>query len=191
MIDLTVLRFCRKKSIIIYFLEHDVDGKILQLMNSVERISQIIPQFKLQLIFLEEREKLFRRSNDNPISHDDSLSVASTTGETPPVVSKLSDSIPIALTTCSSSSFITFDSTSPMNILSQQTSLNKAASNTSGLVKENASSFPEIYKVPPLSNEVVKAIQGGLHRTFGPHCSNRQVVIDAVSFDLIENYKLL
>jgi hypothetical protein len=41
-----------------------VDGPTLKLMNSVERISLLIPKFKQQLIFLEEREKLFKQVDD-------------------------------------------------------------------------------------------------------------------------------
>lgn len=164
---------------------------MLRLMNSVERISQIIPQFKLQLVFLEEREKLFRSIDNNRVQYDGSSSVANTTCETPPVVSKLSDSLSTALARSSTSLSSTLGSTNLINNLSQKSSANDTVSDTSGADENSPVAFPDVYKIPMLSNALLKDIQNGLHDTFGPHCSNRQVLIDAVSFDLLENYGLL
>jgi hypothetical protein len=51
--------------------------------------------------------------------------------------------------------------------------------------------FPEEYTIPPLPNSLLKDVEEGALRTFGPHYANRQILVDAVAFDLIGNYKLL
>ncbi|CAF1264547.1 unnamed protein product, partial [Rotaria sordida] len=43
---------------------NEIDGPTLELMNSVEKISTLMPKFKQQLFFLNEREILFKNSND-------------------------------------------------------------------------------------------------------------------------------
>ncbi|CAF4195511.1 unnamed protein product [Adineta steineri] len=50
--------------------------------------------------------------------------------------------------------------------------------------------FPDEYSVPSLPSSLIKDIEDGALYKFGPHYSNRQILIDAISYDLIENYKL-
>ncbi|CAF4307488.1 unnamed protein product, partial [Adineta steineri] len=52
------------------------------------------------------------------------------------------------------------------------------------------SSFPDVYEVPVLPKALLKDIKGGNLKSFGPHCQGRQILIDAVVHDLIENYNL-
>lgn len=51
--------------------------------------------------------------------------------------------------------------------------------------------FPERYTIPPLPSSVLKDIDDGYLHKFGPHCSNRQVLIETVAHDLISKHKLL
>jgi hypothetical protein len=51
--------------------------------------------------------------------------------------------------------------------------------------------FPEEYIVPTLPQSLMKDIENGLIQKFGPHCSNRQVLIDAVCHDLCSKFNLL
>ena len=146
------------------------------MMNSVQRISQLIPKFKQQLIFLEQREKLFQNINEHSAEHGNSLSNATTVSQTLSIVS------PNSPLTSSSS-------VSTNNPLSKITT-NDLISNGSGGAADIVQ-FPDIYQIPLLPNALVKDIQDGILEKFGPHCSNRQIIIDAVSFDIIENYNLL
>lgn len=152
---------------------------MLKLMNNIERISQLIPKFKLQLIFLEEREKLFQNVNEYSIERGNSLSNASTVSQAPPNVSL--DSL-----LSSSSSVSTNDSLS--KITTNDLTFNEDSSNTDA---DSVVPFPDVYQIPSLPNALIKDIQEGILDKFGPHCSNRQILIDAVSYDLIENYNLL
>ena len=51
--------------------------------------------------------------------------------------------------------------------------------------------FPDEYKLPPLPDALIKDIENGNLEKFGPHCANRQILIDAIAYDLIEKYNLL
>ncbi|CAF1394708.1 unnamed protein product [Adineta ricciae] len=57
------------------------------MMSTVERISTIIPKFKLQLLFLEEREKLFKQNSSISTEGDGSLSMV-VTGSSPDCLPK-------------------------------------------------------------------------------------------------------
>jgi hypothetical protein len=152
---------------------------MLKMMNSVERISQLIPKFKQQLIFLEEREKLFRKINDYPVEHDSSLSNATAISQTLSIVSTNSPS--------PSSSLVPTN-----NLLSKISTIDiDLISDGSGAGADGTISFPDVYQIPLLPNALVKDIQDGILDKFGPHCSNRQVLIGAVAYDLIKNYNLL
>ncbi|CAF4385121.1 unnamed protein product, partial [Adineta steineri] len=68
-------------SVNIYTISHDIDGKTLEMMSTVERISVIIPKFKQQLIFLEEREKLFKKISDCSIEFSNSSFIITTNSQ--------------------------------------------------------------------------------------------------------------
>lgn len=160
-------------------------------MDSIERISPVIPKFKYQLPFLEEREKLFRSITDNCARNNDSSTFTITTCATPSVISKLSDPLLVAFSTAPTPLSSTVGSTNSMNDLLQNSAVNDVRSNAPGGNEDTATKFPEVYKIPLLPNGLIKDIQDGAHNKFGPHCSNRQILIDAVSYDLIENFGLL
>ncbi|CAF4393012.1 unnamed protein product, partial [Rotaria magnacalcarata] len=50
--------------------------------------------------------------------------------------------------------------------------------------------FQDDYKIPSLPNAVIKDIEQGKLEKFGPHCANRQILIDAIVYDLRDNYNL-
>ena len=107
------------------------------MMNSVERISQLIPKFKQQLLFLEEREKLFKKINDYSVQCDGSLSNISTNSQTTSMV-------PISSQT-----------TSMVPINSQTTSMVPINSQTTSMVPINSqpSSFVPVPATDSLSKE--------------------------------------
>ncbi|CAF1459900.1 unnamed protein product [Rotaria magnacalcarata] len=51
--------------------------------------------------------------------------------------------------------------------------------------------FPNNYKIPPLPKVLIKDIEDGILEKFGPHCANRQILIDAIIYDLLDQYNLL
>ncbi|CAF1359983.1 unnamed protein product [Rotaria sp. Silwood1] len=42
-----------------------------------------------------------------------------------------------------------------------------------------SSSFPDVYEVPILPKALLKNIEAGNLKSFGPHCQGRQILIDA------------
>ena len=183
-----VLTLLLKQKILIFIclLEYDIDGATLEMMNNMERISTVIPTFKLQLLFLKEREKLFQTNNNLSIQYAGSSSSTS---------SNLNSS---------SESFTNFDSTSnsstnlnsssSMELLSNSSlneSTNQSDSQQSLDEQEIKPSFPDKYVIPALPDAVLKDIEEGAVHKFGPHYSNRQVLVDAVAHDLMKNYKIL
>ncbi|CAF1671068.1 unnamed protein product, partial [Rotaria magnacalcarata] len=148
---------------------NEIDGPTLELMNSVEKITTFIPKFKQQLLFLNEREKLFNESNDNL---------------TQPIVSSSASS---NLNLSSSSSFSeSISDCGSKEFISNATS----ESDQSLIVQEKNALFPDKYVMPPLPNTLRKDIQNGALNKFDPHYSNRQILIEAVANDLIDKYNM-
>ncbi|CAF3881149.1 unnamed protein product [Rotaria sordida] len=168
-------------------LKHDVDGPMLKMMNNVERISQLIPKFKQQLIFLEEREKLFRRIDDGSISSDDSFSNTSTISKTPNFTLPNAQTSPAVSVNSRSPSSTYLSSINLSSTMSMDYSPTDQAVTDAGV----PSSFLDVYEVPILPKALLKDIEAGNLKTFGSHCQGRQILIDAVVHDLIENYNLL
>lgn len=137
-------------------------------MNSVDKIATLIPKFKQQLLFLNEREKLFTKSNENVIQAVASSSIPSTNLNSSSVSESISDSVSDA-SICNSTS----------------------GSDESTVAKEIDESFPEKYAIPQLPTSLVNDIQAGALNKFGPHCSNRQILIESIVHDLITKYNLL
>jgi len=160
----------------ISLLEYDIDGPTLAMMNNVERISTVIPTFKQQLLFLKEREKLFQTNSDISVQSVGSASFSSTN-----------------LNLSSSSTNFNSSSSSIESISNHlfNESLNQSTSDQSFDELKIKQTFPDKYIIPLLPDAVVKDIEEAALHKFGPHCSNRQILIDAVAHDLINNYKVL
>ncbi|CAM2726060.1 unnamed protein product [Rotaria socialis] len=146
------------------------------MMNSVERISQLIPKFKQQLLFLEEREKLFTKINDYSVQCDGSLSTILTNSQTTsmvPINSQPSTFVPVPTT----------------DSLSKE-SMDYSRSDHSDVGAYINIAFPDDYKIPLLPKALIKDIEDGILEKFGPHCANRQILIDAIVYDLLDKYNL-
>ena len=74
---------------------------------------------------------------------------------------------------------------------SQSISTDDATSDQSFVAEKQADRFPERYIMPPLPHSLIKDIETRALNKFGPRYSNRQILIDAVDHDLIDQYKLL
>ncbi|CAF1058741.1 unnamed protein product [Adineta steineri] len=155
---------------------HDIDGKTLEMMSTVERISAVIPKFKQQLIFLEEREKLFKKISDCSVEFSNS-SFSITTNSQP--------SSPIS----SNSQALFLESRSTLDVLPKP-SIIQSSSEPSVIQQEIHEPLPSNYIIPTLPNALLNDITKGDLKHFGPHCANRQILIDTIVYDLIDKFNL-
>ena len=103
------------------------------------------------------------------------------------VMSKVADTSMVSMNASPPASSATIASTGS----AQSTSNNDLASEQSSVEEKNNDRFPAKYVIPPLPNSLLKDIEDGSLNKFGPHFSNRQVLIDTIAHDLIDNHKLL
>lgn len=156
-------------------------------MNNVDRIAMLIPKFKQQLIFLKEREKLFKTKDDSPNQFINSS----------PISSKNTDLLSISSTNSNLSTISSANSDSSSssqganNDYSPKESMKSLPVDRVLVHQDESVLFPNEYTIPSVPNSLLKDIEEGALNTFGPHYSNRQILIDAVVFDLTQNYKLL
>lgn len=73
----------------------------------------------------------------------------------------------------------------------QETFDRDAASNRLSTENKSDDRFPEKYVIPPLPHSLMKDIEDGLLNKFNPHYSNRQIMIDAIVYNLVDEHKLL
>jgi hypothetical protein len=157
----------------------------------------LIPKFKQQLIFLKEREKLFKTKDDSPnqfinsspisSKNTDLLSISSTNSNLSTISSTNSNLSTISSANSDSSS----SSQGANNDYSPKESMKSLPVDQVLVHKDASVLFPNEYTIPSVPNSLLKDIEEGALNTFGPHYSNRQILIDAVVFDLTQNYKLL
>ncbi|CAF4144780.1 unnamed protein product, partial [Rotaria sordida] len=50
--------------------------------------------------------------------------------------------------------------------------------------------FPDQYIIPTLPNALLEDIEAGAIHKFAPHHTNRQVLIDTIAHDLINNFNI-
>ena len=126
---------------------------------------------------MEEREKLFRKIHNYPNENGGLLADTSTISQTSSAVSINSPSASCA-------------PASTDNLLSK-ISTDNSTSDQPGVGTDATLPFSDIYQIPLLPIALIKDVQDGILDKFRPHCSNRQILIDTVAYDLIENYNLL
>ena len=162
---------------------------MLKMMNSVERISTLIPSFKLQLIFLEEREKLFKNIADGAIQVADTSFKTTTSDQSLNTLSMNASTLEMVSSNaqCLSSPVLNSSSTAVLSKLV----ITDSSAERSNFDASIDTTFPDNYKIPLLPNGLIKDIQDGNTAKFGPHCTNRRIIIDAVVHDIIHKYNLL
>lgn len=74
---------------------------------------------------------------------------------------------------------------------STDVSINDSAADRSDRDLLIKTTFPDDYKLPPLPDGLLKDVEDGVISKFGPHYSNRRILIDAIAHDLIHKYNLL
>jgi len=85
----------------------------------------------------------------------------------------------------------------PLSISTERTPLAQVTSNDdvpldrSFEENKNIDLFSDKYEIPPMPVHVIEDIAKGDLTNFGPHCSNRQVLIDIIAHDLTNKYHLL
>ena len=147
----------------------------------------MIPKFKQQMLFLEERERLFKSINDCSSESGGSSSITSTNSQTPAIITTNSSSSAI-VTTNSLLSSVALD---PTTDFLPKESIDIATTDESRVSTDINIPFPDDYIIPTLPNGLIKDIEEGTLAKFGPHCSNRQILIDVIAHDLIDKYNLL
>lgn len=160
---------------------------MLKLLNSIDRVKELIPNLRQQLNYLEEHEKLFHKSNVDLTLSYDSLSNKSAIPKPAGVSS----------TNFQSSSVLYIDSTvsdsnqAPHANLISTISVDSSKLDQTIATTNVALSFPDEYQVPLLPKALMKDIDAGILSGFRPHFQGRQILIDTVVHDLMENYNLL
>ncbi|CAF1686023.1 unnamed protein product, partial [Adineta ricciae] len=140
------------------------------MMDSVDKVAKLIPKLKYQLLFLKEREKLFKANNSTSFSNVD-----------------LSSVIPKDLDSSSSSSDnLTMSDLSGLDIHDRTL--------TELQVQENIhSTFPAEYTIPQLPQSLLQDIEAGALHKFGPHHANRypsHKQFDAIGTAIVNLLKL-
>ena len=157
-------------------------------MDSIDKICTVIPKLKNQLVFLKEREKLFDQAVVNRDNDKENDAPFINVSEISPPSAKPSS--------FRSSSEILFNlpQRRPLieeQFLNQTTTHGDVSLIPKGPDDENLRvPFPFEYVVPSLPASLVKDIETGAIQKFGPHHSNRQILIDIVSHDLVDKYNL-
>ncbi|CAF5149123.1 unnamed protein product, partial [Rotaria magnacalcarata] len=147
---------------------YDIDGKTLKILNSIERVSPLIPKFKQQLIFLEEYQKLFKKTDDRSARYDDSLSSVTANCEIPSDVLQNSQESSMVSMNSSASSIVLVST----NDREPNEFMHSSRFNQSNVGVAISKPFQDDYKIPSLPNAVIKDIEQGKLEKFGPHCAN-------------------
>jgi len=140
-------------------------------MNSVDRLKPFNLSYKHQLIFLNEREKLFL-SNENQ--------------EKPITLSTPDDSMLLVIADKEDEQQEDENDTT-------QSSVNSSVISTKITTQDTPKelSFPDEYLLPVLPNQVNDAISLKQMDKFEKLCNFRSIIIDAVFHDLKNKYNLL
>ncbi|CAF3542494.1 unnamed protein product [Rotaria socialis] len=158
--------FINDDIIISRFKELEIDGETLALMGSIDKTTTLFPKLKQQLLFLSEREKLLKVQKTDLISSIDSSSITSTN------FSSSSSSIKPAAN-CSTDDY-----------------MDDRVFEESSVKQKSNILFPIEYIIPALPDSLLQDIEAGALHKFGPHHTNRQVLVDIVTHDLINQYDL-
>ncbi|CAF4259063.1 unnamed protein product, partial [Adineta steineri] len=113
-----------------------------------------------QLIFLEEREKLFKKISDCSIEFSNSSFIITTNSQ---------PSSPIS----SNSQALFLESRSTLDVLPKPPIV-QSSFEPSVIQEEIHEPVPSNYVIPTLHNALLNDITKGDLKHFGPHCANRQ-----------------
>lgn len=169
------------------FEEQEVDGETLWLMSNVDGIRSIFPKYKQQLLFLRERERLFDASS----TFNDNKENESVTQDLIPSSSCAGNALDVAVAASTlqrnQSSYDAHES-NPDETLALEIPLLRSPS-----VMRDCSStipLPDSYRLNSLPSSLLKDIDSGDLSKFNSHCKNRQILIDALFYDLTINHNI-
>ena len=148
-----------------------MDEETLLYMNSLNLLKPFKLSYKNQIVFLKEREKLFS-SKPNPeqpsLSSSPTESSRLVIDEAPEVVTENENESP--------------DDT----VLESSTTTTTLSDNS-----VNEKPLPNPYILPNLPDPVLNAMQSKQMEKFEKLCNFRSIILDAVYYDLKNNYNLL
>ena len=152
-----------------------MDGETLQYMNSLDLLKPFKLSYKNQIVFLKEREKLFS-SKPNP----EQTSLSSSPTESSRLVIDEAPEV------------ITEDVTENENESPDDTVLESSTTTTTLSDNSvNEKPLPNPYILPNLPDPVLSAMQSKQMEKFQKLCNFRSIILDAVYYDLKNNYNLL
>ncbi|CAF0980148.1 unnamed protein product [Didymodactylos carnosus] len=143
-----------------YLRSEETDEETLILMNDINKIKDLVPKYKHQLLFICEHEKLFKT-----------------------VVLGISGRHNEAVTTMNMDEHVSNEPLCDRNVPSSSTE-NIPPS------KSMQKKFPETYEVPDLPENIQNFIDKGQLEGFANHCGHRHVLTDIVFHDLTTNFGL-
>lgn len=149
-----------------YILENEIDGETRAMMDNMEKIKSIFPKLKQQLLFLKEREKLFKINDDKSNPSADSF-IEIINGD------------------------FSFNNIQSTIDISTDDNVNNQPCDVPPVEQRLQPKFPDEYIIPTLPRSLIQDIEAGDMSKFGPHHANRQIIIDTIAHDLINTYCLL
>jgi hypothetical protein len=169
------------------FEEQEVDGETLWLMNNVDAIKSIFPKYKQQLLFLRERERLFDVSSTLNDNKENETATQDTISSSSCAVSSISMAVAASTPKKTRSSYDVHES-HPDETLTHEIPRLRSPN-----VMRDCSSkipLPDTYRLNSLPSSLLNDIDSGDLSKFSSHCKNRQVLIDAIFYDLTTNYNI-
>ena len=177
--------------IILFFLsrfeEQEVDGETLWLMNNVDGIKSIFHKYKQQLLFLRERERLFDVPSTNTDNKENETVVQDPIPSSNCAVNAIGIAVAASTPKKPKSSYDVHASHPDETLTLEIPPLR------SPTVMPDCSSkipLPDTYRLNSLPSSLLNDIDSGDLSKFNSHCKNRQVLIDAIFYDLTTNYNI-
>lgn len=172
----------RKSFLYFLFVEQDVDGETLQLMNDMDCIKSIFPKYKQQLLFLHHRKKLFDALIPIDVLNKENEKIASSTISEP--------SSDVSSDAKCVDSFVDTQESLLRDVPMQE--ISNVESSMFHIESTNSIALPNNYRIPSqdLPPSILIDINKGDLSKFNSHCKNRQILIDVLFHDLTRNYKL-
>ena len=177
--------------LILFFLslfeEQEVDGETLWLMNNVDGIKSIFPKYKQQLLFLRERERVFDASSTLNGNKENETMPQYTIPSSSCAVHSIGMAVAASTPKETQSSYDVHES-HPDETLPHEIPLLRSPN----VIRDCSSKIPlpDTYRLNCLPSSLLDDIDSGDLSKFNSHCKNRQVLVDAIFYDLTTNYNI-
>ena len=156
-------------------------------MDNVDGIKSIFPKYKQQLLFLRERERLFNLSSALNENKENEIVTLDTSHSSSYLANSISMDV-VASTPKKTQSSYDVHRSSPVKPLTHEIPVLLSPN----VIGDCSSKIPllDSYRLNSLPSSLLKDIDSGDLSKFNSHCKNRQILIDAVFYDLTTNYNI-